>query len=456
VKFRFVHAADLHLDTPFEGIRDTAPAVNRALREASLDAFDSLVDLCVERDAAFLLIAGDVYDGAERGLRAQLRFRQGLERLSESGVQVFVVHGNHDPAEEGWSAIRDWPESVTVFGSERVEARPVVRDGLRLASVHGISYPRRDVSENLSLAFPRRGAADGAGETGLRIGLLHCNVGGNSDHAPYAACSLTDLAAADMHYWALGHVHSRRTLASASHPGEPWVVYPGNLQGRSPLASEQGPKGALVVSAEVGPDGAVVDDVEFQALDRVRFVPVSLDVSQTADLAEVERALQARASELREENPDRGLVLCADIHGRSPVQRDLARARSRDDLLESLRDGGSQEQPFTWWGSLHCDVSLPIDREGLRQRDDFFADLLALADELGERPEELQRFARQAFADLPDELQQVPVPQPEVDELASLLRRAEQTALESLGSVDVDLGSAEAEGVETGSSGASS
>ena len=93
--FSFVHAADLHLDTPFKGIGSTAPFVAEQLREASLAAFDSLVELCLERRAAFLVVAGDVYDGPERGLRAQLRFRDGLARLSDAGISSFVVHGNH-------------------------------------------------------------------------------------------------------------------------------------------------------------------------------------------------------------------------------------------------------------------------------------------------------------------------------------------------------------------------
>src|SRR4249920_302718 len=95
--FRFVHAADLHLDTPFEGLARTAPAVATALRDASLSAFDALVELALREQAAFLVVAGDIYDGAERGVRAQLRFLAGLRRLSDAGVQVLVVHGNHDP-----------------------------------------------------------------------------------------------------------------------------------------------------------------------------------------------------------------------------------------------------------------------------------------------------------------------------------------------------------------------
>jgi DNA repair exonuclease SbcCD nuclease subunit len=157
--FCFVHAADLHLDTPFRGIGETAPSVAGALRDASLEAFDNLVTLCLERQAAFLVIAGDVYDGAERGIRAQLRFLQGLTRLSDAGIQTFVVHGNHDPVETGWSAVGTWPPLVTVFGTKEVEAVPVQRDGRELAVVQGISYWRRDVRENLALRFaPRDGA----------------------------------------------------------------------------------------------------------------------------------------------------------------------------------------------------------------------------------------------------------------------------------------------------------
>ena len=112
-----------------------------SLREASLAAFDSLVELCLERRAAFLLIAGDIYDGPERGLRAQLRFRDGLARLSEAGIPSFVVHGNHDPVETGWSALSGpWPESVTVFASGAVQAVTVESDGIPLATVQGVSF----------------------------------------------------------------------------------------------------------------------------------------------------------------------------------------------------------------------------------------------------------------------------------------------------------------------------
>jgi DNA repair exonuclease SbcCD nuclease subunit len=430
-RFCFIHAADLHLDTPFEGIRGAAPAVARALRDASLDAFDALVELCLERAAAFLLIAGDVYDGAERGLRAQLRFRAGLERLARAGVAVLVVHGNHDPSEEGWSAIREWPDGVTIFGSDRLAAVSIGGESGRapLATIYGISYARRDEMGNLSALFPRRGTAPRS-ERGLRIGLLHCNAGGQAGHAPYAACSVSELAEADVDYWALGHVHVRQVLSR-----EPWIVYPGNLQGRSPHAGEQGEKGAMVVEVENGR----VARVEFQALDRLRFLTVTLDVSAHRDLGAVERALRAGADALREEHPGRGLVLSGRLVGRSALERDLARPRSLDDLLESLRDSyGARERDaerddvpaFLWWASLTSAVIRPIDRDARRARDDFYAQLLGLSDELASHPDELLRFAREAVADLPEVLRDEALPELTDALLRELLQRAEQTALE--------------------------
>src|SRR5450755_2923792 len=123
-KFRFVHAADLHLDTPFVALGRVAPDIAGRLRNASLEAFDALVRMAVERQAAFVIFAGDIYDSADRGVRAQLRFLRGVERLGERGIPVFVAHGNHDPL-DGWSAVRRRPENLVVFGADAVERHTV-------------------------------------------------------------------------------------------------------------------------------------------------------------------------------------------------------------------------------------------------------------------------------------------------------------------------------------------
>jgi len=153
--FSFVHTADLHLDSPFVGLQSVDDHVASTLRDATFHSFDRIVELCLERNADFLLVAGDIYDSRDRSLRAQLRFRDGLRRLSEEGVSSFVVHGNHDPL-DSWAASLEWPERTHIFGGSAVTAEPVERDGQMIALVYGISYPTQEVRENLARKFRRR------------------------------------------------------------------------------------------------------------------------------------------------------------------------------------------------------------------------------------------------------------------------------------------------------------
>ena len=205
---RFVHAADLHIDSPFSGIGDVDVRVANRLREATYDAFQNLVELCLESHADFLVIAGDVYDGADRSVRAQLRFRDGLSRLAEKGIQTFVVHGNHDPL-DGWPSSLAWPDGVHIFGVDP-EWKNIEKNGEVVAAVQGMSYPTRKVTDNLALKFcpPQSGSI-------FTIGLLHANVGANSAHPNYAPCTVEDLSTSGIDYWALGHVHTRQKIGRA-------------------------------------------------------------------------------------------------------------------------------------------------------------------------------------------------------------------------------------------------
>ena len=283
MRFRFLHAADLHLDTPFTGMRRVDTSLVATLRDATTRAFDNLVKAALEHSVAFVVIAGDIYDGPERGVRAQLAFRNGLDRLAQAGIPSFVVHGNHDPVEDGWSAVRKWPDGVTVFGSESVATVPVERDGQRLALIHGISYARRETKDNLALGF-RRDQAEC-----FQVGALHCNAGAHADYAPYSPCSVDDFVRAGLDYWALGHVHLRQFL----HEGGPWIAYPGNLQGLSPKPSELGAKGALLVDVD---DGQVAS-VDFLPVDVVRFDAFDLDIAELVDVAGLIDALVGAARE---------------------------------------------------------------------------------------------------------------------------------------------------------------
>ena len=394
--FRFVHAADLHLDTPFKGIGSTAPFVAERLREASLAAFDALVDLCIDREVAFLVVAGDVYDGPERGLRAQLRFRDGLGRLSDAGIASFVVHGNHDPVETGWSALNGpWPERVTIFGPGQVKALLVETGGVPLATVQGVSFAQRAETENLARRFaPRAGP-------GIQVGVLHCNVGGAAPgYDDYAPCTLEELRTIGLDYWALGHIHSQMVLSGSPDSDEPWVVYPGNLQARSPKPSERGPKGAMVVQVR----GGRVAEVEPVSCDVVRFDLLTVDVAGLRDLAEL-RARLADASRNRMARADgRSLVMRGQVVGQGDLHFDLRRPGSVDDLLTALRDDFADDDPFCWWDSIEDRSRPAIDLDAARAGSDFAADLIRIADELGSRLESEEAALGQLAADLSEGL----------------------------------------------------
>lgn len=378
----FLHAADLHLDSPFSGLERSAPHVADALRDASLNAFDRVVQHAVERRVTFVVFAGDLYDGADRGLRAQLRFQRGVERLSAEGIDVFIAHGNHDPL-EGWSVMRTSPERVHVFASGDVSAIPVLRGGENVATVHGVSYRRREETENLARRFRRSEAP------GIHVGVLHCNVGALGDHANYAPCTVADLVASGMDYWALGHIHLRQTLAERA----PVIAYSGNTQGRSFKPSERGAKGVNLVEA----DGGSVVSTMFLPTDSFRFVEEQLDVSSLEDLGALRERLAARADVLRREHAPCSIAVRARLIGACAFREDLARAEAIADLLRELRSGEDSAAPFVWWAELRDETHAGLDLDDAHDRGDLLGELAAVRRALLDDPARAQAFVRRAL-----------------------------------------------------------
>ena len=358
--FRFIHAADLHLDTPFIGLGRGRGALAGRLRDASLDALDRIVGKALAVEAAFVVFAGDLYDGEERGVRAQLRFRHALGRLSEAGIKSFVVHGNHDPEGGRWTAIKAWPPGVHVFSTKAPEAVPVEQNGATIATIHGMSYAKRHTTDNLALRFP---VVSG----GVNVAVLHCNVGDQAGHAPYSPCSLDDLYSRGMAYWALGHVHTGAILSR-----DPWVVYPGNTQGRSFAPGEQGPKGATVVEVVEGK----VRSCDFFATDSARFFELHESVDGISDFSEVGDRLGAAARALREANPDHDVLIRATIGGRTDLYRALGEAAGREGLRQSLDDHGDARM---FWLELKSACLPPLDLPSIAAGSDLRAEVLATA-----------------------------------------------------------------------------
>jgi len=414
-RFKFVHASDLHLDTPFSQISTTKPEVAQALRDASLLAWDRLVQLVFDQGASFLFVAGDIYDGPERGPRAQIRFLKGLKRLSQEGVSVFLVFGNHDPL-EGWSAIRGWPDGVFIFGGEKVETIETnSREGVPIL-VHGISYAKKETQENLASRFARDPRHI------FQIGILHCTVGKPAGHAPYAPCSLDDLRKARMDYWALGHVHSHSVLQDS----DPCVVYSGCLQGRSPSPAEKGQKGAVVVTCE---DGRV-RDIDFHALDQVRFGEIDVDINGLENMASLQEECWLSAERLIEkQNGDLEWIVRASLVGRGLLHWELSRPGVVKEFLLTLQDR-ELIHPFIWFDRLEVQTRSEIDRDSIRSQESLSGELVRKVDSLLSDDEKRNRLIRK----IQEETEQLIPSQwmPRTNTWRSRIQLAEQKLLDLL------------------------
>ena len=379
---RFVHAADLHLDSPFVGIKAVAPGnVATALQDATFSAYENIIDLCIEERVHALLVAGDVYDSADRSLRAQLKFVEGLERLGAAGIRSFVCHGNHDPL-DGWEARLKYPTSCTRFGRE-AESVPVFEDDPRRGVVHGISFETDDVSDNLA---QRLGKGD---PESFSMGLLHANVGTDTVHQSYAPCSLDDLIRSGMDYWALGHVHNRQVLSERS----PTVVYPGNPQGRHP--NEPGPRGVYLVDVNEGNDV----HVDFRPVDTVRWAQVDLDISRTDTVPDLIEGLHQLVQVSLAESDGRSVVLRIDLTGRGGLHLSLQQPTFIEELMGEVNREWAERTPFAWCERIVDETAVPFNREERIAGSDFLAEVLKTVD-LAKDKSTLRDRLRKGIAEL--------------------------------------------------------
>ena len=358
--FKFIHCSDLHIDSPFKGFSSVEHSLAEVLRKSTYQAFQNIVDLALKEGVDAILIAGDIYDGADKSLEAQLKFRRLLQKLSDEGISIFIVYGNHDPL-DSWSASLEWPERVHIFSGKEVESVPVKKNGIVEAHIYGISYPKRDVKENLVRKFSQ----DNTG--GFAIGLLHSNVGHQLDHGNYAPCSMDDLIAAGMDYWALGHIHRFQVLRESN----PAVVYSGNTQARH--MRELGEKGCCLVTLNEN----TVPSIKFVPIDAVRYVQDKINISGSVTLEEVINAVRSRCEELVGRIQGRGIFLDLSLNGRAQVHFELQREGTIRGLQDEIRTYFQGKNPSIWL-SLKLDTAGIYDLETLKEGKDFIADLINL------------------------------------------------------------------------------
>lgn len=318
--FTFIHAADLHLDAalPAPPGLEGAALVD-LLSGAPFTALRRLVDLAIASQAAFVIIAGDVFHSGAGSFKANLQFAEACKKLGEHGIELFWARGNHDSISQSRN-LAIWPENVHVFSAEG--ERFMAAGGL--AELYGVSHKLKHEKNSLAPKIKGGGAA-------FSIGVLHCAVNGlRGAHAAYAPCNLSDLTGDAKAYWALGHVHNRALLAE-----EPLVLYPGSLQGLH--INEGGAHGCYVVTV----DARGRASASFAPLAPVRWEKLTLDASGAEHLEDILSLAAESAADLAERlaAEDAGLellVLRLELVGHTPLDRPLRSKKTLEDLQEAL------------------------------------------------------------------------------------------------------------------------
>lgn len=362
--FKFLHAADLHLDSPLRGLAAYEGAPVQALRGATRRAFDELIRLALDERVEFLLLAGDIYDGDWKDYSTGLYLHAQMVRLREAGVKVYLIAGNHDAESQITRSLR-LPDNVQVLATRRPQT---IRDEALGVAIHGQGFASRAVTDDLAAAYP-----DPIGGM-LNIGLLHTMLAGREGHQPYAPTSLQVLLDRRYDYWALGHVHQRAVL----HEG-PWVVYPGNLQGRH--VREPGAKGATLVSV----DGGRITGVEHRALDVLRWDVCRVAAAGANTGADVIDRVRAAVGQRADARDGRFLALRIEVSGPCRAHDELG--TRPDDWVQQVRaaalDAGGGD---VWVEKVRLDTSSDMRLEDLLLREDAIGELLRAIDALRADP----------------------------------------------------------------------
>lgn len=356
---KFIHAADLHLDSPMVGLRHLPASIFARLQESTFQALKKITDTAIDHEVDFVLIAGDLYDGEDRSIRAQAAFRNEMSRLVDKGIKAFVIHGNHDHLGAN-SITLTLPENVFIFKDQLEKAVYTKGDGT-VVHIYGFSYPERHVTERWIEKYPRSDEAD------FHIGMLHGHFEGGSDHGKYAPFRLAELKDKGYDYWALGHIHQRSLLSQV-----PPIVYPGNPQGRN--RKEQGAKGAYMVSLTENDS-----KLDFFETSRVIWEEIMIDAKMAVSFNDVYQLCRSAIDEKRREGI--GVLLALELAGLDSALMEAREKVVNGELLELLQEDEKEEESFVWIYRLDFTESFAADRGELIKQSPFYKELFKTVEE---------------------------------------------------------------------------
>ncbi|MFO8067256.1 MAG: metallophosphoesterase [Bacteroidales bacterium] len=386
-KIKFVHTADLHLDTPFKGLTQHNATLAERLKNATLKSFDNIVDLCINEKVDFILIAGDIFNSDQQSLSAQISFIKNLNRLHENNISSYFVCGNHDPL-ESWLPSLKLPETSVRFGGKNVEKYYYKKDGQVLADIYGISYFSKETKENLAKKYEVIGE-----KAAFSIAVLHGTTGNSGSHIPYAPFSPEDIKSKAFDYWALGHIHKHEIINDA-HPA---IVYPGNPQGRD--FGETGQRGCYIVEIESG----AKPDLNFVPLQSIRFEEVDISIDNVEYIDEFNKIIENSLEKITEDiNVD--YILRITLSGRTGLHKQLSKQSEINNILQELNETYNNKTPFVFIDSLIINTSPNIDISLLEKGKDFTSELYREFQNLKKDKDLTDEYINQIFDELPTQV----------------------------------------------------
>ncbi len=269
----FIHAADLHLDSPFKGLSQTPSNLFKMIRESTFSALDELVQTAIHHQVDFVLLVGDLFDNEKQSIKAQIRLKQAFELLQQHQILVYLSYGNHDYIKGNKHPVT-YPDNVTIFSQDTVDSIVYEKNGEAMAAIYGFSYVNRSVHANKTSEYEKQNES-----IPFHIAMLHGSVQSNTDHDVYAPFQVRDLSRKDFDYWALGHIHQREILKE-----DPPIVYPGNTQGRH--RKETGAKGCYHVVLS-----HAKAELSFIPLQAFQINSLTINVSECKSVLEIEQKI---------------------------------------------------------------------------------------------------------------------------------------------------------------------
>jgi len=361
-KLRFIHTSDLHLDSPFKGLSSWNKDLAARLKDAAFESFRRIIDICIEQQADFLIIAGDIFESDNKSLTAQLKFTAELKRLSDRGISSYIVCGNHDPV-KSWLDVIRLPENAYRFGASEVEHFTYKKDSRAVADIYGISYGDKAVKENLALKYRLKGNSGR-----FSVAVLHGTVGLAGPHENYAPFKVSDVKSRGFDYWALGHIHKRMVI----NEKDPVILYPGNPQGRD--FGETGAKGCTLV--EVDRNNRIT--TSFIPVQLIRFEEVAIALGEEDRTDSLADKIQKARQNIEDNDDNVSCVLRINITGRTPLHSYLNKPGETEQLTGLFNEGQLEHSVFTWIDQISVNTSPLINISSIAKGNDFAAEIVKI------------------------------------------------------------------------------